>query len=373
MGFFSKTFKKIKKGFKSAFKNIGKAVKKVFKGFGKFMGKIGIVGQLAMSFVLPGIGNALMKTAGSAFSGLTGALGASGNVILKSAGKMLEAGGNFAKMGHSAFKTVGEGISSFVSEMGHAALSQVPGIQNVFPDITDKKFSTAWNNVQEKFNDNANKVSTAFNDLIGNTKAMPTATQANVLAQNEAISGTGTTPSSVGEIGSTKDFKVPEIPDYDNTFEFSKPDMQTPKFEVEGAVLDKADINIPAPTVETKSLLDKGVDLAKEMTSEVKQSVLDFPSKLPDYAGEYVEGQLENKLTEAVLGDEEAPVGSYGSAGAAGYQQVDVGQYNSASMNDRAYQMALDPVGYGMQNPFGYASQDSYQQQMLQFTRPQYG
>ncbi len=374
MGFFSKVFKKVKKGFKSAFKSIGKAVKKVFKGFGKFMGKIGIVGQLAMSFILPGIGGALMKTAGKAFTGLTGALGASGNAILRGAGKMLEAGGNFAKMGHSAFKTVTDGIGSFVSEMGHAALSKVPGIQNVFPKITDKSFSTAWNNVQDKFQANTAKVSAAFNDLIGNTKPMTTATQANVLAQSQAVTGTGTTPSSVGEIGSTENLKVPKMPDYDNTFEFSKPDMQTPKFEVEGSVLDKADINIPAPTVETKSLLDKGVDLVKEMGSEVKQSVLDFPSKLPAYAGEYAEGQLENKLTEAVLGEEEyvAPE-TFVSRGAAGYQQVDVGQYNSAAINDRAYQMALDPVGYGMQNPFGYASQDSYQQQMLQFTRPQYG
>ena len=376
MGFFSKVFKKVKKGFKSAFKSIGNAVKKTFKSFGKFMGKIGIVGQLAMSFVLPGIGEALMKTAGQAFSGLTGALGSSGNAILKSAGKMLEAGGNFAKMGHSAFKTVGEGISSFVSEMGHAALSKVPGIQNVFPNITDKKFSTAWNNVQEKFNANADKVSAAFNDLIRNTKPMTTATQANVLAQTQAVTGTGTTPSSTAEIKGFEGFEATETSEFIDTSKIQEvkvPDkfgMGEPEFKVEKP---KVEINIPEPTVKTESLLDRGVDYVTKAGREAKENIMKKIEEAPEKAGQYVGDKVEEAFVATVLGEDEAPVESYGSAGPAGYQQVDVGQYNSPAMNDRAYQMALDPVGYGMQNPFGYASQDSYQQQMLQFTRPQYG
>ena len=48
-------FKKIFKGIGKVFKKIGRAIKKGFKKFGKFMGKIGIVGQLAMMFILPGI------------------------------------------------------------------------------------------------------------------------------------------------------------------------------------------------------------------------------------------------------------------------------------------------------------------------------
>ncbi len=50
-------------------KKIGKGIKKAFMKFGKFMGKIGIVGQIAMMFILPGIGAALLK-------GVTGAFGA---------------------------------------------------------------------------------------------------------------------------------------------------------------------------------------------------------------------------------------------------------------------------------------------------------
>ncbi len=55
MGFFSKIWKGLKKGVKS----IGKGIKSAFKKFGKFMNKIGIVGQIAMSFILPGLGEIL--------------------------------------------------------------------------------------------------------------------------------------------------------------------------------------------------------------------------------------------------------------------------------------------------------------------------
>jgi len=69
MGFFSK----IGKGIKKVFKKIGGAIKKGFKKFGKFMGKAGILGQIAMMFIIPGIGGALMKGIGGAFKGLVGA------------------------------------------------------------------------------------------------------------------------------------------------------------------------------------------------------------------------------------------------------------------------------------------------------------
>jgi hypothetical protein len=58
-------FKSIRKGFKKVFKKIGGAIKKQFKRIGKFINKAGILGQLAMMFILPGVGGALMKGLGS--------------------------------------------------------------------------------------------------------------------------------------------------------------------------------------------------------------------------------------------------------------------------------------------------------------------
>ena len=126
MGFFSKIFKGIKK----VFKKIGRAVKKTVKKFGKFMGKLGIVGQIGMMFVLPGVGGALMQSFGGlagnmagltgAFSGLTGPLAG----IVQGAGTVMKAAHGFVQTGINAFKTVSSGIMEF----GKTALNKIPGI-----------------------------------------------------------------------------------------------------------------------------------------------------------------------------------------------------------------------------------------------------
>ena len=64
MGFFSKVFKSVGK----VFKKIGKGIKSAFKKFGKFMNKIGILGQVAMFFIMPYVGAAL----GSMWTGIAG-------------------------------------------------------------------------------------------------------------------------------------------------------------------------------------------------------------------------------------------------------------------------------------------------------------
>ena len=63
-----KFFSKIWKGAKNAVKKIGKGIKSAFKKFGKFMNKIGVLGQIAMFFVMPYVGQAL----GSLWTGVAG-------------------------------------------------------------------------------------------------------------------------------------------------------------------------------------------------------------------------------------------------------------------------------------------------------------
>ena len=97
MGLLSSAWKSIKGGFKK----IGKTVKKGFKKFGKLMGKFGILGQLAMSFILPGIGGMFVKGLGSmlglgsnitSLSTLAGNLAGSTSTLAKVAGHALEYG-----------------------------------------------------------------------------------------------------------------------------------------------------------------------------------------------------------------------------------------------------------------------------------------
>ncbi len=85
MGIFSKAWKGIKK----AVKKIGKGIKKVFKKVGAAIGKLGIVGQIGMMFLMPYATSAL----GSFF-------GASGKLATWSS-KLLKAGGIGSKaLGH---------------------------------------------------------------------------------------------------------------------------------------------------------------------------------------------------------------------------------------------------------------------------------
>lgn len=110
MGFFSKVFKTVTKPFKKIVKGVAKGVRKVGrflkKGLGKVakaFGKLGPLGTIALSFMLPGIGSAL----GSWYAGLGSAGGAMGTFI----------------------KTIGTGIQSAASTIGS-------GVGNVFSSIT---------------------------------------------------------------------------------------------------------------------------------------------------------------------------------------------------------------------------------------------
>ena len=105
MGFFSKVFKTVTKPFKKIVKGVAKGVRKVGrflkKGLGKVakaFGKLGPLGTIALSFMLPGIGSGL----GSWYAGL-----GSGNII----------------------KIIGTGIQSAASTIGN-------GVGNVFSSIT---------------------------------------------------------------------------------------------------------------------------------------------------------------------------------------------------------------------------------------------
>jgi len=112
-------FKKIGK----FFKKIGKGIKKGFKKFGKFMGKLGIVGQIAMMFIMPGIGNAMMSTFGSVLKGL-GTLGRVG----QAAQTVLGAAGNFTRLVAKPFTTITDGISTFLSNTTKFLTNKTAGL-----------------------------------------------------------------------------------------------------------------------------------------------------------------------------------------------------------------------------------------------------
>tara|TARA_R100000988_G_C4007488_1_gene173948 strand:+ start:302 stop:1528 length:1227 start_codon:yes stop_codon:yes gene_type:complete len=86
------------KPFKKLVKKIGKGIKKVVKKIGRAVGKLGIVGQIGMMFLMPYAAGAL-----GSFFGATGKLASWGNTLLKGSGIASKA------LGHTlnAINTVG--------------------------------------------------------------------------------------------------------------------------------------------------------------------------------------------------------------------------------------------------------------------------
>tara|TARA_R110000764_G_scaffold204112_2_gene289355 strand:- start:1158 stop:2417 length:1260 start_codon:yes stop_codon:yes gene_type:complete len=411
MGFLSKTWKKIKGGVKSAFKKIGKGIKSAFKSFGKFMGKIGIVGQLAMSFILPGIGGMLAKgfsaTIGTAFKGVTGFL-AKGGKLAQTAGKILQSGAKFAKAGTSAFRTVTDGVSSFLGEFTKTALKKIPGMETLFPKLANASDSffvdsatgkSAWSTVQTGIDKNITAITEAFNgglEEFGNAKKILTSQQQNVVDKATGLVGDGTIPGSTAKTSSLLDPQSMEggINNVSKSFENFKPTGEVDFSnlgDVTGGIdniqstIDsypstvKSPIEFQTKAVE-KTFGEKLASLPGEAVDAVKDKYTDFKDgrtlgrALTDEALDYgvdavsdVGGRLKKDVTQrlsqevGIVRVPEAPV-SYGTYVEA-YQSAGIRDYGSAEINDRAMQMSVNPTSYTQQNPYGYGA-NIYQEQM---------
>lgn len=138
MGFFSKIWKGIKK----TVKKIGKGIKKAFGKFGKFMGKIGILGQVAMMFILPGIGAAL----GGAFTGAAGALatntlGGALGAVGQAAGKVMQFVGNTVSKAGNVFNNVTKGVTDTLGNFAKTAGKNLGLKGEMFTNAADNFFT----------------------------------------------------------------------------------------------------------------------------------------------------------------------------------------------------------------------------------------
>jgi len=115
MGFFSKIFKGVKK----VFKKIGRGIKKIAGKIGKFMNKIGIVGQIAMSFILPGLGEIL--------GAMTSTMMGSANALVSGMGNFLNGAINIATKAGGIVKDIGSGIVKVIGKTIGATINAIPG------------------------------------------------------------------------------------------------------------------------------------------------------------------------------------------------------------------------------------------------------
>lgn len=118
-----KIFSKVFKKFKKILRPIGRELKKGLKGVGKFFGKLGPVGTLALSLMLPGIGSAL--TSFGAWAGVgAGAAAPFSGTIFGPLGKVIQ---GVARVGSKVGK-VYNSVSSFVD----GAIKNIPGVGDAY-------------------------------------------------------------------------------------------------------------------------------------------------------------------------------------------------------------------------------------------------
>ena len=391
-----KGIKKLARGVKKVVKKIGKGIKSAVKKVGKFMGKIGIVGQIAMSFILPGIGGALMKGIGGFLGKGVATMVGSSNALISGAGKILQAAGNFAKAGHSAFKTVTSGIGSFVKEFTGTALKKIPGMDKVFTSLQDapdsffKGKDSAWGRVSDNVMKNGSEVLKNFNKAIGKDIAVTGTGPTTAKAINVADKTIDAKPivDTVGPDGkSLTPVKEPFYPTPDGTLPASPvsgekitsllesqqglgqspaPSVLSPDNVVTDGLQSVVGEGVTAKVTEDPSFLSK-------LGTSTKEAIMSIPDKIVEAPGKFVEGldkTVQKGLQNKVLvetGLKEEPVYNTVYEGSTVVPDMSstpfMAQYGSPEINDRAYQMSVDPSGYSMSNPWGSPA-NTYQQEL---------
>lgn len=177
MGFFKKLFKGVKK----VFKKIGSGIKKAVGKVGKFMGKLGIVGQIGLGLLLPGIGSMMGTMFGNLAGSLMGStLGGLGGAVVRGAGQVINAAVNIGTKAGSMFKSITEGVTKVVGDVAGATLNKL-GVKNIGTvDLGSKTFSGAWETAQNAISDVAAKGGDLF--------SMDTLTGANKFLTDSALS-----------------------------------------------------------------------------------------------------------------------------------------------------------------------------------------
>ena len=333
MGFFSKVFKGVGK----VFRKIGRGIKKVVGKVGKFFGKFGIIGQIGLGLLLPGVGSMLSGMLGS----VGGALAGSSSALLSGAGKFIQGAINLGTKVGNAFSTVTEGVTKVIGEAAGAVLNKIPGAGDLLKNIsggriniTDNNWSSVWDTAQ-----------TAVKDSIAAGKDIFT-TMATGPDTAALIQETGYEAPSYGDLK----YDPQDIPD------LSKPPM--PALEEIQVTAQK----IPAAS---PSLLDRGITAIKEAPARFGEAAI---STLENYPKEIASQIKSGVTTQAMqkLGLEDEPV--YNVTNVSGYvpsidlegtSDIGIGsaQFNPIDyMANNAQEMSLRPFGFNA-NIYNYANQ----------------
>jgi hypothetical protein len=339
MGFFKKLFKGVKK----VFKKIGSGIKKAVGKIGKFMGKLGIVGQIGLGLLLPGIGSMM----GTMFGNLATSMMGSTFGIVRGAGHVINAAVNIGTGAGRLFSSITEGVTTTIGEITGTVLNKM-GISKVGSvSLADKDFSNLWKRTQEAFSGAAE----AGKDLF----SMDTLTAENVFTQKATEAAAEATIS-----GTAAQEAVSSAVDY-STFDpatggtFVDSTVQAPA--VDYSTFDPAtggtfvDSTAQAVAVQQPSLLDK---VGSTIASRTKEAVTKIP-------GQFSQAAIANLTAiprEAIVAGIQGPARvSYD------VRQSSIPDIGFAGIGQESAQPSFDPVSYFDQNqvafnqrPFGFGA-----------------
>jgi hypothetical protein len=352
MGFFSKIFKGVKK----VFKKIGKGIKKAFKGIGKFMGKIGIIGQIGLSLLLPGIGTMLGGLAGSMIT-------SGGSALIKGAGHFLKAAVNVGSKLGGMVKTVTQGVTNVIGNVAGSVLNKIPGADSLVKsvtglDINNASFGNAVKAAQSTVTDFASQGRDLFSmDTLTSDKFITSGTKAQIEAAKSGVPSTediletsGQMPAPSADMEAymeagprpTSTITADDIYTRGSASLTAGPDTMIP-LEPRTSLLEPT--NVIDVAADTDAFA--GVDISK-VTPEVGvpeatfgQKLAAVPGQLKDKAGEYVQGKVEalqDPMSLAKAGFEtfaqtrrEDEMLAAQQAALAGGDVINVGQYQDPS------------------------------------------
>ena len=289
MGFFSKVFKGVKK----VVKKIGKGIKSAFAKVGKFMNKLGIVGQIALGLMLPGIGASLGKWAITAMG--------SSNAIVAAAGQFVNAAVSIGTKVSGAFKTVTEGVFKVVGQTVGTALNKIPGAGDLIKDLTlDKIDITQMKNFTGDGGvfDTVSKVMTDVADSGRDLFSMDTLTAKNKLGQDLI-------DKTQAALNQTNVMKGPNLTDTSNMspVELENPILKNTLKETQMSSLDAGNTTNLFTPKPTASQIQTGASMG--LTSEqVAEGLVTTEQSLAELQGidaNYSSGPVPVPVPEAVV------------------------------------------------------------------------
>ena len=275
MGFFKKVLGGIAKPFRKVLSKTWKGIKSGFKKVMGFIGKLGIVGQIGLSLLLPGLGEIV--------SGWALTMMGSGNAIISGAGHVLNAAINIGTKIKGVVGSVTKGIGKVVGQTVGTVLNKIPRVGDFIKDITLGKIDitkmTDFSDIGDVFSKELGNISSATSDLF----SKGTFTDLNSFAK-DALMKTQMQESLARtlEEGSTSMFdktgalKTPEsilAESQDFNFDMGNAKMEGLDFEIDSSILQPsalADNPLLPRSVVDPSQLNLGMNSTRNLEQYYK-------------------------------------------------------------------------------------------------------